>query len=59
MTSGITVQCVACKRKKLLSFEEAAAITDQPTCDNCYLPMVVVQAAFDNRKQKGKPQHDA
>lgn len=52
MTSGITVQCVACKRKRLLSFEEAAALDDMPLCENCYMPMVALQVAIDNRKTR-------
>jgi hypothetical protein len=45
---GITVQCVACKRRLLLSFEEASARTDMPTCERCYMPMVAVQASVNN-----------
>lgn len=41
---GITVQCIGCKRKLLISFDEAARLTDQPICDNCLLPMVAVEA---------------
>jgi hypothetical protein len=41
---GVTVQCVGCKGKRTLSFEEAAALTDQPTCETCLLPMVTIEA---------------
>lgn len=49
---GITVRCVACHQRQVLSFEAAAALTDQPTCDRCYLPMVAEKAS--TRKTKGK-----
>jgi len=49
---GITVACVACHQKKLLSFEAAAALDDMPFCDRCYMPMVVEKAS--TRKTKGK-----
>jgi len=41
---GITIQCVSCKAKKLLTFEEARALHDQPCCDKCGMPMVAVEA---------------
>lgn len=41
---GITVQCVACKGKKTLPFEEAASLTDVPFCERCMMPMVAIEA---------------
>lgn len=41
---GIMVRCVSCKARKLLSFEEAAALDTLPQCDRCYSPMVAVEA---------------
>lgn len=49
---GIVVRCVACHQKKLLSFEAAAALTDQPTCDRCYMPMIAEKAS--TKRTKGK-----
>jgi len=50
--SGITVECVACKGKKTLTFDEASHLTDLPFCERCYMPMVAVEARVDNRKKK-------
>lgn len=52
MKEGITVRCVACHQKQVLSFEAAAALADQPTCDRCYMPMIAEKAS--TRKTKGK-----
>lgn len=41
---GITVQCVRCKGKKTLSFEEARVLDSVPFCDKCYMPMCAVSA---------------
>lgn len=41
---GITVQCIACKRHLIIGFEEAAAMTEQPYCDRCLMPMVATEA---------------
>lgn len=46
---GITVQCVGCKKKLLIGFEEAAALNGQPICDACMLPMVAVEAKVISR----------
>lgn len=40
--TGITVQCIACKQKRLLGFDEAKA--GQPYCEQCHMPMVVLEA---------------
>jgi hypothetical protein len=32
--SGITVRCVYCRRKWMLTFEEASRLTDMPPCPN-------------------------
>lgn len=42
---GITVRCIGCKRKLLISFEEAARMTEPPTCHLCLLPMVAIEVA--------------
>ena len=42
--TGITVQCVLCKTKRLLSFDEARALDGPPFCDRCFMPMVAVEA---------------
>jgi hypothetical protein len=52
VTPGITVRCVACHQKRLLSFEAAAALTDQPTCDRCFMPMIAEKAS--TKRTKGK-----
>lgn len=52
MKEGITVRCVACHQKQVLSFEAAASLTDQPFCDRCSMPMIAEKAS--TRKTKGK-----
>lgn len=42
--SGVTVECVSCKAKRLLDFEEVRALEDLPSCDKCGMPMVAVEA---------------
>ena len=41
---GITVRCIGCKKRKLLSFDEAAALTFPPMCDDCGSVMVAESA---------------
>ena len=41
---GITVQCVRCKMKRLIRLGEMQTLTDVPLCDDCYMPMVAVEA---------------
>jgi len=43
--SGITVECVSCKAKRLLTFDEAKALEDLPMCEKCGMPMVAVEAS--------------
>ncbi len=51
MKSGITVQCISCKTKKTLSFEEAAKVQDVVMCD-CGNVMVPVSAQIKTRRSK-------
>jgi len=41
---GITVECVRCKDRKTLSFEQARELASPPFCDKCAMPMVAVSA---------------
>lgn len=49
---GITVQCITCKGKKLLTFDEARALDSPPFCDRCYMPMLAVQANISRRSAR-------
>jgi hypothetical protein len=48
---GITVECVSCKKRRLLTFRDAAALDDMPFCD-CGNVMVVLSVTIDNRKKR-------
>jgi hypothetical protein len=50
--AGIQLRCVACRQTRVLSFEAAAALTDQPTCDNCYMPMVAEEATIRSPRRR-------
>lgn len=47
---GITVECIGCKVRKLLTFQEAANLKETPSCDKCYLPMVAIEASVRGHK---------
>jgi len=43
--SGVTFECVSCKAKRLLNFDEIRTLEDLPSCDKCGMPMVAAEAA--------------
>ena len=48
---GIKVRCICCRRTKNLPFEEASALKEPPMCDNCYMPMMAVEATVKGTKK--------
>jgi hypothetical protein len=52
--AGIQLRCVACRQTRVLSFEAAAHIDADavPTCDNCYMPMVVESATIRSPRRR-------
>lgn len=46
---GIVVQCIGCKRKQHLTFEEAGRLSDIPFCEFCLLPMVAIEASVKGK----------
>jgi hypothetical protein len=49
---GIVVECVACKGKKTITFDEASHLLEMPFCERCYMPMVAVEATVNNTRKK-------
>ncbi len=43
----VTLECVACKDRKDVDPRE---VKEQPMCDKCYMPMVVIKAAVKRAK---------
>jgi hypothetical protein len=46
----ITLECIGCKAKRNITAAEAAAMTDQPCCDKCGMPEIIVSATVKSRR---------
>lgn len=46
MPNGITVQCVHCKKRKTLTYNEARQLDGPPMCDVDGGPMVAISASL-------------
>jgi hypothetical protein len=44
---NVTVECVGCKSKQKI---DPRKVTEQPFCEKCYLPMIVIEATVKNYK---------
>lgn len=44
LKEGITVKCIGCKAKEVISFEAAMAMEEGPYCKACLLPMLAQSA---------------
>ena len=51
MTSGITVQCVYCKSRRILSLDEARHLDWPPMCEKDGGPMIAVAAAAKGKQK--------
>lgn len=40
----IKLQCIGCKKTRNITIDEASSINDQPCCETCGMPEIVVQA---------------
>lgn len=47
-TGTIKLQCVSCKKKREIPLEEARGQIDQPCCEKCGMPEVVISISVAN-----------
>jgi hypothetical protein len=50
----VLMECVGCKARKTI---DPRGVTDQPMCDKCYMPMIVIRASVKhsvNRRPHGQ-----
>jgi hypothetical protein len=48
MADVLRLQCVGCKKKREMPIEEARGRTEQPCCDVCGMPEVVLSVSVGN-----------
>ena len=52
MADGTTVKCLKCGMKRLIRLGEMQTLSGVPLCDDCYMPMVAVEAKVTLKKSE-------
>ena len=47
---SITIKCTGCGKKKTFVNEEVPS--EQPVCDDCFMPMIAEKVELDTRKER-------